>query len=100
MDDEKLFITDRPLDVIHAVLSGVQSAAAEGKPMNDAVLLEIEEKVRFEFGGWPNYCGKKTPREILKELVRNDHAQGISRRAIAQAYSISKRTVDRYLESI
>lgn len=93
---DQIFIDDNPADVVHAVLSLVQKAVVEGRNITDATLLEIDGRVRKDYGNVSTYCAGKTPAKTLSKLVRADLARGASRRSIAQAYGISESTVRRY----
>ena len=95
---DSLFIDENPTDVVHAVLSLVQTALLNGRELNDSALLEIEGTIRKNYGNVSTYCAGKTPAKTLSKLVRADLARGVSRRSIAQTYSISESTVRRYAE--
>ena len=96
MNDEGLFVTDAPADVIHMILSEVQRAANAGRPIDDKTLREIDGRARRAYGGVKSYCAKRSPPDIVAALIKVDSDRGASVRGIAQTYGVSEATVRRY----
>lgn len=89
----------RRIDPIRDALHCVRMLVAEGKPINDGSLVEIEKVLRQWHGGCGTYVQKSMDPAIRDSLVRSDRRSGLTRRAIALKYGISERTVGNILQN-
>lgn len=88
------------IDVIHDTLQCVRCLVNEGKELNDETLLEVEKSVRRYWGGQTIYCRPGFPPATLNRLLKADLERGVSKRAMAQAYGLTVKTIGKILKNI
>ncbi|MBI2278304.1 MAG: hypothetical protein HYU74_13215 [Dechloromonas sp.] len=82
-------------DPIRTTLLLVKQAAAAGQPINDATLLQIEQRVRHELDGERVTVSKRLPTEVRYQRIVDDLNAGFTYEQTARRNGVCRRTVFR-----
>jgi len=93
------FIEKESGNIIHDTIQCVLCLVKEGKDLNDENLLEVEKAIKYFYGGQTIYCSQGIDPATLGRLVLADHKRGVSKRAMAQAYGLTVKTIGKILKN-